>query len=223
MGCLWAWSAIWREYNHRHWEESKTSNRGQCSNQQGVGYVTRSGEDNWGSTYFKIFWKSWKWSSYRRKCWLYWLHWHLVVEMSSLTVKRPKYKSQMLANGPYSQVSSGSGSTQNQTITTGLTTRKTRTIRKGPVLPPKTRHFKFTIFAPIKYLSSDSIATWSICRLCIFRRSVTSHIQICDWTNIHCVTVKNPGISLKMYPYFTASQWIPIESQIWMLKVKELI
>jgi hypothetical protein len=26
----WAWSAIWREWKHRHWEDSKTSKRGQC-------------------------------------------------------------------------------------------------------------------------------------------------------------------------------------------------
>ena len=30
LGCPWARSAIWREWKHRHWEESKTSKRGQC-------------------------------------------------------------------------------------------------------------------------------------------------------------------------------------------------
>ena len=40
-----------------------------------------------------IFWKSWNWPSYSRECLLYWLHWHLVVETSSLTVKKPNLAS----------------------------------------------------------------------------------------------------------------------------------
>jgi len=47
-------------------------------------------KDNWDSTYFMIFWKFWNWPSYSRECLLYWLHWHLVVKTSSLTVKKPK-------------------------------------------------------------------------------------------------------------------------------------
>jgi len=37
-----------------------------------------------------LFWKSWNWLSYSRECLLYWLCWYLVVEMSWLTVKKPK-------------------------------------------------------------------------------------------------------------------------------------
>jgi hypothetical protein len=37
--------------------------RGQCYNQQGVGHETRFSKDNWESTYFMIFWKSWSWPS----------------------------------------------------------------------------------------------------------------------------------------------------------------
>jgi len=37
-----------------------------------------------------IFWKSWNWPSYSRECLRYWLRWHLVAEMRSLTVKQPK-------------------------------------------------------------------------------------------------------------------------------------
>jgi len=44
---------------------------------------------NWESTYFNIFWKFWNWPSYNRECLLYWLTWHLVIETSSLTVKKP--------------------------------------------------------------------------------------------------------------------------------------
>jgi len=79
--------AIWREWKHQHWEESKTSTRGQCSNQQGVSDETRFSKDNWESTYFRIFWKSWNYPSYSRKWFLYWLCWHLVIETSSLTFK----------------------------------------------------------------------------------------------------------------------------------------
>jgi hypothetical protein len=65
----------------------------------------------------------------------------------------------VLATGPNSRVGSGLGSTRNRTIATGIITRKTRTVGNGAVLPAKTRHFKSTIFAPIKYLSSDRIMT----------------------------------------------------------------
>jgi len=40
-----------------------------------------------------IFWKSGNWPSYSRECLLYWLRWHLVVETSSLNVKKPKFAS----------------------------------------------------------------------------------------------------------------------------------
>jgi hypothetical protein len=65
----------------------------------------------------------------------------------------------VLAKGPNSRVGSGSGSTRNRTVATGLTTRKTRPTGNGPVLPPKTRHLNITTLPPIKYLSSDRIMT----------------------------------------------------------------
>jgi len=40
--------------------------------------------------YFNIFWKFWRASSYSRQCVVYWLNWYLVVETSSMTVKKPK-------------------------------------------------------------------------------------------------------------------------------------
>jgi len=39
-------SAIWSEWKHRHWEESKTSKGGQCYNQQSVCHETRFSKDN---------------------------------------------------------------------------------------------------------------------------------------------------------------------------------
>jgi len=55
-------------------------------------------------------------------------------------------------------------------------------LRFDYTVPPK--------FAPIKYLSSDHIMTWSVRSLCCFSRSFTSRSQICDWTNICWFIVK---------------------------------
>jgi len=90
LGSPWERTAIWRKWQHRHWEESKTSKRRQCWNQYGVGHETRFSKHNWESTYFMIMWKSWNWPSNSSECLLYWLHWHLVIETSSLTLKESK-------------------------------------------------------------------------------------------------------------------------------------
>ena len=71
LGSPWARLAIWMEWNHRRWEESKTSKRGQCWNQYVGGHGTRLSKDNWESTYFMILWKVWSWPSYSRECLLY--------------------------------------------------------------------------------------------------------------------------------------------------------
>jgi hypothetical protein len=42
----------------------------------------------------KLFWQSWNWPWYSRMCLLYWLHWHLAIKTSWLTVKERKYESQ---------------------------------------------------------------------------------------------------------------------------------
>ena len=126
----------------------------------------------------------------------------------------------VLAMGPNSRVSSGFGSTPNRTVAMGLTTRKTRTVGNGAVLPPKTRHFMSTIFAPIEYLSSDHIMTWSVRKLTSFSPSFTSHIQICDRTNDRGGAIENTRNSLKNRLYFTATQRISVRSQIWMREVK---
>ena len=127
----------------------------------------------------------------------------------------------MLATGPNRRVGSGSGSTRTRTVATGLTTRITWTFGNGAVLPPKTRHFKFTILAPIKYLSSDHITTWSVHRLCSVGRSFTSRCQICNPTSIWWVAIENPPNSPKISHYFTTTQRISLGLQIWMLEVKE--
>ena len=127
----------------------------------------------------------------------------------------------VLATGPNSRVGSGFGSTQNRTFATGLTTRKSRTVGNMAVLPPKTRHFKSTIFTPIKYLSSDHIMTWSVRKLSSSSPSFTSRIQICDRTNICGGAVENPRNWLKNRLYFTATQRISVQSQIWMREVED--
>jgi len=53
--------------------------------------------------------------------------------------------------------------------------------------------FHFTVpatLAPIKYLNSDHIATWSIREMCRMMPYFISHFQICDQINIHWVAVK---------------------------------
>jgi len=127
----------------------------------------------------------------------------------------------VLATGPNCRDGSGWGSNQNLTVTTGLTTWITRTVGNGTVLPPKPSHCKFTILAPIKYLSSDHTMTWSVCTLFSFIRSSTSRCPICDWTDIRWVAIENPQISLKFWCYFTAIQRILIKSQIWIWEVEE--
>jgi len=83
------------------------------------------------------------------------------------------------------------------------------------------RQFKCTILAPIKYLSSDHIMTWSVSRLCNFGRSFASHCQICDWINIGWVAIANPLISHTMLRYSTAIHRILVGSQLWMREVVE--
>ena len=98
---------------------------------------------------------------------------------------------------------------------------KTRTVAIGPVLPPNTQHFNFTIMAPIKYLSFDRITTWSIRRVCSFSRTFTSHFQICDTTSIRWVAIENPRISLEICPYFTTTQRISVGLQFRMQESNE--
>ena len=127
----------------------------------------------------------------------------------------------VLATVPNSRVGSGSGSDPEPNRCNGSYHTKTRTVAIGPVLPPKTRHFNITTLASIKYLSSDRIMTWSVCRLCSSSRSFTSRFQICVPTNIRWVAIENPLISRKMGLYFTATQRITVGSQIWKREVKE--
>jgi hypothetical protein len=86
------------------------------------------------------------------------------------------------------RIGSGWGSTQNRTVATGHTTRKTRPTGNGPVLAPKTQHINITTWPAIKYLSCDRIMTQSVCRLCSVTGPFTSQSQICDLTNIGWVT-----------------------------------
>ena len=90
-----------------------------------------------------------------------------------------------------------------------------------PVSTSKQGLCKPRCFAPIKYLSSDRIMTWCIRRLCSFSRSFTSRFQICDPSNTRWVAVENPRISVKIYPYLTATQQISVGSQFWQREVKD--
>jgi len=129
----------------------------------------------------------------------------------------------VLATGPNSRFGSGSGYNPEPDRCDGFYHITTQTVVIGPVLPPKTRHFNLTTFAPIKYLSSDCIVTWSVHRFCNISRSFTSWFQNCDATIIHCVAIENPQISPQIMRYFAVTQWILVASQFWMWEVKELL
>ena len=75
--------------------------------------------------------------------------------------------------------------------------------------------------APIKYLSSDRIVTWSVRRLCNIRPSFTSRCQICDWSNIRRIAVKEGDISGEKCRFSIATQWILVRSQMWEREAKE--
>jgi len=127
----------------------------------------------------------------------------------------------VLAMSLNSGVGSTSSSTPNWSVATDLTTRKTRTVRNGPVLPPIIRHVKFHILAPIKYLTSDHTMTWSVRTLCSFIHCLTSRCQMCDPNNTRWVAIENPPISLNIRCYFTMIQQILVWLQIWKREVEE--
>jgi len=129
----------------------------------------------------------------------------------------------VLATVPSSRDGSGSGSDPEPNRCNGSYHTKTQTVAIGPVLPPTIRHFNFTSLAPIQYLSSDCIMTRSICKLCRFMRSFTSHFQIWDLTNISWVVIENPRITLEMWRYFTTILRILVGSQIEKREVNERI
>ena len=129
----------------------------------------------------------------------------------------------VLATVPNSRVCSGCGSNPEPKSPNGSYHMKIRTIAIGLALPPTTRHFNTRSLAPIKYLSSDHIMTWSTCKLCSFMGSFTSRFQQCDWTNNRWVAIDYPRISGQIGRYFTAILWIVVGSQIWLREVKERI
>jgi len=75
--------------------------------------------------------------------------------------------------------------------------------------------------APIKYLSSDRIVTWSVRRLCSMSPSFTSRCLICDWRNIRWIAVKEGHISAEKCGFSIVTQLILVRSQVWQREVKE--
>jgi len=128
----------------------------------------------------------------------------------------------VLATVPTCENGSALGLDLDRNRCNGLYHAKTWTVAIGPVLPLKTRNFNCKTLAPMKYLSSDRIVTWSLCRLCRSRRSVTSRFQICYSTNIHSVAIENWWIPLEIGHNLTPTQWISLGSQIWKWEAKAL-
>jgi len=124
----------------------------------------------------------------------------------------------VLATGPNSQFGSRSGSNPEQDRCNGFYHTKTRT-----GITTKTHYFTLTTFAPIKYLSSDRIMTWSVHRLSIISHSFTSRVHNCNVTNICWVAIESPQISHQIWRYFTATQQILVAMPFWLRKVKELL
>jgi len=92
----------------------------------------------------------------------------------------------------------------------------------GQVVPRLQFHFTVpATFAPIKFLSSDHMRTWSVHRLYSFSRSFTSQFQICDPTDIRWVGGKTRQILTVISGFSRLSQRILVGSQIWKREVKE--
>ena len=129
----------------------------------------------------------------------------------------------VIATGTNRRVSFGCGYDPELNCCNGSYHTTTRTVAIGPVLPPKTQHFSITSLAGIRFLSSDRMVTWSICRLCSFMRSITSQLQICDPTKIRWVMIESTRFSPHISPSFTPIQRILVGLQIWMWEVKERV
>ena len=129
----------------------------------------------------------------------------------------------VLATVPNCWVGSRSSSDPEPNCCYGSYETKTRTVAIGPVPPPNTRHSNITSLAPIKYMSSDRIVTWSIRKLCVSMHSFTSCFEICDLPNIRWVGIDNPGFAHHIWPYFTVIQLILVVSQSWKQAVKDRI
>jgi hypothetical protein len=88
--------------------------------------------------------------------------------------------------------------------------------------PDRCSNFQLpTDLAPIRYLSSDCIVTWSIGRLCSFRRSFTSRFQISDLTDSCWVAVNWGPISSENRGFSIATQRILVVLHICKREVKE--
>ena len=78
-----------------------------------------------------------------------------------------------------------------------------------------------TTLAPIKYLSSDRIATWSIREMCRLMPYFISRSQICDRINIHWVAVKLSRKLRQNDRVFIATPWQLVRLQIGEREMKE--
>jgi len=134
--------------------------------------------------------------------------WEVEIINPSIPRHDARLPQSLLATRSNSQVGCGSGSTRTRTVAASPATWTPWPIGHGPVLPPTTQHFKFTMLAPIKCVSSDHIMIWSVCTLCRFGRSFTSRFQICNWTDIRWVANEHLQLSPKTCCFFTVIQWI---------------
>jgi len=84
--------------------------------------------------------------------------------------------------------------------------------------------FHYTVpatFAPMKYLRSQSVMKWSVCRLCSLSCLSTSWLQISDRTNIRWIAKKYRDILLFIRQLLIATQRLLVRSQIWQCELNE--
>jgi hypothetical protein len=97
----------------------------------------------------------------------------------------------------------------------------TVTVAIGRVVPSTTQYFNSTISDQIKYLSSDCIVTWSVCRFCSLSLCCTSRCQIWGGNNNCQVAIEILRITPVMWRYITAIECILVQSLILHWDVKD--
>jgi len=106
--------------------------------------------------------------------------------------------------------SSRSGLQPNWNLCTGLYRIQKLNPSEPTVFWPVPYFCKLGTLAPNKYLSSDCITIWYICKRCSFWCSFTSHPQMCDPITIRWVTLKITQIPAPFHRNLMNSDQIPI-------------
>jgi hypothetical protein len=99
--------------------------------------------------------------------------------------------------------------------------RGTHRVRGRVGTGPRFHFTVLTTLAPIKYLSSDRIVTWSIREMCRLMPYFISRSQICDRISMHRVAVKLSPKSRQNDRVFIPTPWQLVRLQIGEQEMKE--